>query len=231
MPLRLTAPQWRQVVRWFVRGMPSAQIAHETRLDRKRTLRALIVIRRAMTEMAPSALASAHRRQYVESLRVAATTPEGSPVREPLPVLGIYASHGQFWSIVVPANEAARIERAFRERGSDRLELPRIGPYMAVVYRRRLYRLTKPSEERTASFGQVEAFWSYLQRQLRSKGGIRRSRLNLYLAEYAWRYNHRKWTSDEQVRELMALVRRVRPGARNVAIPGALDSPMSRASY
>jgi hypothetical protein len=231
MPLRLTAPQWRQVVRWFVRGMPSAQIAHETGLDRKRTLRALIVLRRAMTELAPPALASVHRRQYAESLRVGPMVPDRSAMREPLPVLGIYVSHGEFWSVVVAENEAARIERAFRERGSERRELPRIGPYIAVVYRRRLYRLTKPNEERATSFGQVEAFWSYLQRQLRSKGGIRRSRLNLYLAEYTWRYNHRKWSADEQVRELMALVRRVRRGARNVAFPGVIDAPLSRASY
>jgi hypothetical protein len=212
MPLRLTAPQWRLVLRWFVRGMSSAQIAHETGLDRKRVLRALSVVRRAMTELAPWTLAS-------------------SLARTSQPTLGIYVSNGQFWSVVVASNEASRIERAFRERGRDRLELPRIGSYIAVVYRRRLYRLTKPGGEPATSFGQIEAFWSYLQRQLRSKGGVRRTRLNLYLAEYAWRYNHRKMAPDEQVRELMALVRRVRPGARNVAFPGLLESPLSRVSY
>ncbi len=34
-----------------------------------------------------------------------------------------------------------------------------------------------------------EGFWGYLKRNLSAKGGIRRDRLPLYLAEYVWRYN------------------------------------------
>jgi transposase-like protein len=33
--------------------------------------------------------------------------------------------------------------------------------------------------------------WGYLKRKLAAKGGIRQSRLHLYLGEYVWRYNHR----------------------------------------
>jgi len=73
------------------------------------------------------------------------------------------------------------------------------------VYRGRLYRNAEADAER-APFGQIEAFWAYLQRQLRAKGGIRRERLTLYLAEYAWRYNHRRLSPGEQVRELLSLV-------------------------
>jgi hypothetical protein len=39
-----------------------------------------------------------------------------------------------------------------------------------------------------------------------SKGGIRRRRLGLYLAEYSWRYNHRKMTPRDQIRELFRLI-------------------------
>src|SRR5262245_566273 len=53
LPLRRTATQWRAVLRWFARGGPSAQIAHETRLDRKRVLRALTVVRQAMLRSTP----------------------------------------------------------------------------------------------------------------------------------------------------------------------------------
>jgi hypothetical protein len=41
---------------------------------------------------------------------------------------------------------------------------------------------------------------------LRSRGGIRRERLSLYLAEYAWRYNNRRLSSGKQVQELATLV-------------------------
>jgi len=37
----------------------------------------------------------------------------------------------------------------------------------------------------------LEGFWGYLKRRLAAKGGIRKERLPLYLAEYVWRYNHR----------------------------------------
>lgn len=81
--------------------------------------------------------------------------------------------------------------------------------YGAVVYRGRFYRLARSgTSEGPARFGELEAFWAYLQQQLRSKGGIRPKRLGLYLAEYAWRYNHRRLSRAEQLRELFTLLRR-----------------------
>ena len=229
MPLRLTTPQWRLVLRWFARGMTSAQIARETRLDRKRILRALLVVRRRLSELAPHVVTSAHEHEEDDGLDDAQHEPASAKTR--MPVLAIYESRGRFWGEVVSAKEAARIARAVRERGPDRLELPGIGPYSAVVYRRRLYRLSEAGEGGpSTAFGQIESFWSYLQRQLRSKGGIRRSRLNLYLAEYAWRYNHRKLSPDEQVRELMLLVR-APTGVRNDALPRVSTSSFRHASH
>ena len=52
----------------------------------------------------------------------------------------------------------------------------------------------------------LEGFWGYLKRRLAAKGGIRRERLPLYLAEYVWRYNHRKLSAQEQVRSLLNLL-------------------------
>src|SRR5438093_10374864 len=53
LPLRLTAHAWKELLSWFVRGAPSAQIARETRLDRKRVLRALTSVRQAIMRTAP----------------------------------------------------------------------------------------------------------------------------------------------------------------------------------
>ena len=58
-------------------------------------------------------------------------------------------------------------------------------------------------------FGPIEAFWAYLKRQLRARGGIRRERLDLYLASFAWRYEHRKLPPAAQVEELLNLIGRV----------------------
>jgi hypothetical protein len=231
MPLRLNAAQWRLVLRWFVRGMSSAQIAHETGLDRKRVLRALLVVRRRMRDLAPAELVSAHAHDEEDSPESASSS-EPSSTRQRVPVVAIYASDAQFWGDVVPESAVARVARAVRDRGSEGLDVPGLALYSAVVYRRRLYRLTESSERGALTqFGHVEGFWSYLQRQLRSKGGIRRSRLDLYLAEYAWRYNHRKLSPDQQVRALMVLVRRTPRGVGNGAIPILTSSSLRHAAH
>jgi hypothetical protein len=86
---------------------------------------------------------------------------------------------------------------------------PGLGRFTAVVHRGHLYRLAGSAAGRPSTpFGKLEAFWAYLQRQLRAKGGIRRERLGLYLAEYAWRYNHRYLSPSEQLQELLTLVGR-----------------------
>jgi transposase-like protein len=54
----------------------------------------------------------------------------------------------------------------------------------------------------------LEGFWDYLRRRFAAKGGIRRERLPLYLAEYVWRFNHRRLSVDQQVQRLMDLLRR-----------------------
>jgi transposase len=55
----------------------------------------------------------------------------------------------------------------------------------------------------------LEGFWGYVKRRLAAKGGIRRDRLPLYVAEYVWRYNHRRCSTRQQVHLLMTLLKRV----------------------
>jgi transposase len=190
LPLRLTQPQWRELVEWFVRGASSAQIAHETGLERKRVLRALTILRRAIRHAGP-----AHADRRSDNRRAPAT-------------LGLCASHGREWAEVIPDSEVEPMLRALRTR--DRRHSfgsPALRRYAAVVYRGRLYRLGHAGNGRAVPFGRIEAFWAYVQRQLRAKGGIRRERLDLYLAEYSWRYNHRRVVHADQVRALLLLIR------------------------
>jgi hypothetical protein len=196
LPLRLTLPQWRGLLRWFIRGLPSALIAEETRLERKRVLRALTAVRAAMARTVP---------------REARRLPDASAksVRRGAATLELYVADGRVWADVMPDADAERVGRLLREN-ERLLSIDSHGLQPAgVVYHGRLYRPARSDGGRPATpFGEIEAFWAYLQRQLRAKGGIRRARLRFYLAEYAWRYNHRKQSSTEQVRELLALVRR-----------------------
>ena len=174
------------MLRWFVRGATGAEIADETGLDRKRVLRALLIVRRALH----GAEHGSHKGTRAPRILL----------------IGLRVSHGRASAEVVPQTEAEHLERSLRKRLKGQSPAPRSSRrYMAVVYRGRLVRLAESGAQRVP-FGPVEAFWAYVQRQLRSKGGIRRERLDLYLASFAWRYNRRRLSPDEQVQELLALI-------------------------
>lgn len=216
LPLRLMPRQWRTLLEWFIRGLSSAQIARETHLDRKRILRALTVVRSAMAGRIPAELD--HGRDALRPIaEEEAHELQGRTAKSRAPVLGLYVSHGHVWASLLSDAEAIHVGHAVRDRGTEGLEWPGLDPYIAVIYRGRLYRVA----ESKPTFGQIEAFWAYLQRRLRSKGGIRRARLGLYLAEYAWRYNNRKLSPADQLRELMRLIRRNPIRVRNSPIPRA----------
>ena len=200
LPLRLSLPQWKALLRWFARGAASADIALETGLERKRVLRALLVVRRAIARsMLPAGRrASAHAAPAAErhrgGWRRAATSR-----RSRFAALGLRVDGDRAWAEVIADAEAEQVVR-------DVLGRHAVSRYTAIVYRGRLYRLPASGPERVP-FGRVEAFWAYLQRQLRAKGGVRRERLGLYLAEFSWRYNHRKLAPAEQAAALLALLR------------------------
>jgi hypothetical protein len=203
-----------------VRGMTSAQIAHETQLERKRILRALTVVRSAMLESVPEAVrpAPVHRAPHAHADD--RPEPAAHHAGRPRPaLLGLRLVGESVWAEVVDEDEAEPIVRTLRERKNGRELHQAMAPeYEAVVYRGRLYRLSTADRSSTP-FGHLEGFWAYLHHRLRSKGGIRRARLGLYLAEYAWRYNHRKLTPREQVHQLFKLISRRRGGVRSVPLP------------
>ncbi|MCC7416183.1 MAG: transposase [Acidobacteria bacterium] len=194
LPLQLNTTQWRAVLYWFVRGMTSAQIAHETGLERKRVLRALTSVREAIAG------------RHAPTLAVRSTVPA------PAPIIGLSLIDGAAFAAVLAPEEAEGFLAAI---GGDGRRQPRLVawtgalPYAAVVYRGRFYRLAAVAEEAQPRFGPLEAFWAYLRYRLRSRRGIRRERLGLYLAEYAWRYNRRAVPYPEQLRELFARLRRL----------------------
>ena len=191
MPLRLSPQQWRAILRWFVRGAASATIAHETGLERKRVLRALLIVRRALLR----ATALGARRPVVLSRTTKAAT------------IGLRTADGVVSAELISETESEQLGTWLRRHKKLRLiVLPRLQRYAGVVYRGRLYRVADTGPGR-APFGQVEAFWAYLQRQLRATGGIRRERLAVYLAAYAWRYNHRRTPQLKQIEELLSLIR------------------------
>jgi transposase len=207
LPLRLTAENWRELLKWFVRGAPSAQIAHETRLERKRVLRALTAVRRAILRSPNNGRRGRARGSDANGRHVGPRESAKYP-RPRSATIGLYVVNGRVGAAVIPEGEAEQLGTILRERKSLHSHVsPSLQRYAAVVYRGRFYRLARATAGHPAArFGRIEAFWAYLQRNLRGKGGIRRERLELYLSEYVWRYNHRHLSPAEQLRKLLELI-------------------------
>jgi hypothetical protein len=53
LPLYLTKEQWKEIIKWFLLEQSSQNIAIRTSLERGRVLRALTIIRRALTRDVP----------------------------------------------------------------------------------------------------------------------------------------------------------------------------------
>lgn len=52
----------------------------------------------------------------------------------------------------------------------------------------------------------IESFWGHFKRRLKITGGIRTSRLPLFLGEEVWRFNHRRKSLDHKVEALFHLL-------------------------
>jgi transposase len=211
LPLRLTRAQWRRLLRWFMLGQSSASIAREARLERRRVLRALRVVRQAMAkDISPvffGAGKSTHPAFRVqEGKRGRGTTKQA--------VFRIMWQGGQVFAEVVPRLDAKTLLPLLRKqivpRSLVNFRVPSAG--IAIAAGGQFTRLVDPGRTLSSGpSGQInapEGFWGYLKVRLAAKGGIRRGRLPLYLAEYVWRYNHRRLSVEDQVKRLFRLLQR-----------------------
>ena len=264
LPLRLSPGEWRRLLRWFVLGQSAEVIAQEARLERKRVLRALIVVRQAMVRDVPHVfsgvvevdetyLGGSWRNRRLAK-RVQGTKRGRGTTKQA--VFGILCRGGLVWAQVVPNVEAKtllpllhqRVQRGsivcsdpftsytgvaaggYVHRLVDQARRSAIGKELATLLwfsgvwprlvgawcGRLLPLLGLPAQRGATSsafsdrqgshVNGLEGFWGYLKRRLAAKGGVRRERLPLYLAEYVWRYNHRRLLGPEQVKTLFKLL-------------------------
>lgn len=222
LPLRLSPRQWRELLGWFVRGLSGQAIAQETGLQRKRILRALLVVRQAMAwevppvfrgtvEVDETYLGGAWKNKRANQRSAGTKRGRGTTKT---PAFGILCRNGQVWAQIVPDVEAKTLLPLIRRRVkrgsivcSDTWK-----SYTGIAATGYVHRLVEHgqgqfSNRRGSHINGLEGFWGYLKRRLAAKGGIRRESLPLYLAEYVWRYNHRRLSFRQQVQTLMGLLR------------------------
>ena len=127
-------------------------------------------------------------------------------------VFGILCRNEKVWAELIDSVEAKQLQpRILKQvrKGSTVFSDTWRG-YTGIAAKGYVHRLVKHSKDSYVTNGNhingLEGFWGYLKRKLAAKGGIRPSRLHLYLGEYVWRYNHRYLDLKEQENYLIKLL-------------------------
>jgi len=220
LPLRLTRGEWRRLLRWFLLGQSAAVIARETRLDRKRVLRALHLVRRAMADDMPPPFADAIEldETLLERLQIQTSAAPSGGARKPgrgsikQAVFRIMWRDGEVRAEVLPNLEAKTLLLLLEKGLRTPANSATLHTYTGIAAGGHIYRVVGPMQAVRSGPGghlnPLEGFWGYLKRRLSAKGGVRRNRLPLYLGEYVWRYNHRNLSDADQVKRLLKLIQR-----------------------
>jgi transposase-like protein len=128
-------------------------------------------------------------------------------------VFGILCRNGHVWAEIVPNVEADTLLPLLKQRVvtgaivcSDTFK-----SYTGIAARGYVHRLVKHEQQeysdgRGNHINGLEGFWGYLKRMLAAKGGIRKERLSLYLAEYVWRYNQRGLKTGDKIKCILPLI-------------------------
>lgn len=115
------------------------------------------------------------------------------------PVIGILAKENKVFAKILNF-EPEEINSVLKEGVKTQEEWMK---NFALVYKNSFYRLVP---KKSSEIDALEVFWGYLKRKLSEKGGIRKEKLDLYVGEYAWRFNHRSLSIKEQQEILFNLI-------------------------
>jgi transposase-like protein len=222
LPLRLTRKQWKEILRLFVLNLSSNKIAEQTGITKPRILRSLMYVRGSMSLDIPEIFSGTVEvdETYIggqwknkrKAIRSKGTKRGKGTTKQP--VFGILARKGKVWAEIVDDTSANTLQTLINKKvskGSTVCSDTWRG-YTGIASHGYVHRMVKHSDGQFSNgkgthINGLEGFWGYLKRQLSAKGGIRRDRLALYLGEYIWRYNHRKLSTDSQVKKLLNLLR------------------------
>jgi len=129
------------------------------------------------------------------------------------PVFGILCRGGKVWAEVVPDVQAKTLIPlvSSRVKRGSVVCSDTLNSYTGIAAKGYVHRLVEHgigeySDGKGSHIKGLEGFWGYLKRRLVTKGGIRKERIPLYLAEYVWRYNHRKLSFKDKTKTMLTLL-------------------------
>ncbi|MCJ7522555.1 MAG: IS1595 family transposase [Dehalococcoidia bacterium] len=221
LPLHLSRAEWKRLLRWFLLGLSSAATSREAGLGREQVLRALTMGREAMVRDIPPVFEGVVEidetylggswRNKRKSTRIQGSKRGRGTSKQA--VFGILCRSGQVWAEVVPNVEANTLIPLLRKqvaKGSIVCS-DTFRSYTGVAARGYVHRFVKHDQQEYVDaqgnhINGLEGFWGYPTRKLVAKGGIRRERLPLYLAEYVWRHNHRNMEIKDQIKLILSML-------------------------
>lgn len=221
-PLHFEASEWKAVAMPFLKGFSSNGVALESGFERKRVLRALLLIRQVMSADIPKVFSGKVEvdetylggRWKNKRLTIRRQGTKRGRGTSKTPVFGILCRSGKVWAEVVPDVEARTLIPLIKsrvKRGSTVFS-DTLHSYTGIAAKGYVHRLVEHgkgeySNGRGTHINGLEGFWGYLKRKLAAKGGIRKERLPLYLGEYVWRYNHRNMAIKDQTARILSLLK------------------------
>jgi len=225
--VNLTRYQWKKLLKWFLRCQSANAVCEETGLSKYRVLKILGLVRQNMAkdikevfegtvEVDETYLGGQKKNKRKSQLK----KDRGAYGRESKrgfgttkqPVFGILARNGKVHAELVNNTEARDLIPIITKKvkSGTRICSDTWRAYTGLATRGYVHRTVEHQRKEYVKgrnhINGLEGFWGYLKRQLASRGGIRREKLPLYLAEYVWRYNNRKLTVEKQVNKLLSLV-------------------------
>jgi ribosomal protein L37E len=197
LPLRLRTEQWEAIIRHFINNNSSNYISTETHIERRRVLRALMVLRRELKTSVNDIL-SRHTEAVLEG--VSRSFPLANTRRRPLYIL-IGRDNLVYATALSAEGKSDLIRKLKKEPVSLSIACWTPADESAAGYAYEACQVDAKVQDELLS-----SFWRYLEENLVGRGGIRYNRLPLYLAEYAWKFNHRKLSRERKLQRLINLL-------------------------
>ena len=223
-PRRIANNQLRQIISEFVLEHSTNTILSRVNVSKYKLLKILTLLRIIMTKDIPKIFSGILEvdETYLggqwknKRLSIKARVPRSKKGKGTTkqPIFGILCRSGKVWAELVNNVEKEDLQPLIEKQVirdsvvcSDTWRA-----YTGIASKGYVHRLVKHSENEYSDkhgnhINGLEGFWGYLKRKLVAKGGIRKSRLHLYLGEYIWRYNHRKYSFKKQVDILLNLTK------------------------
>jgi len=218
--LRISENKWRLVLDSFLRDGTGTAVARETNIGINQAYQLLKATRELMFGDQPSNLKGpleiddAFLGPRWHNRRKWQRTGKRGRGTDQQPILGVFDSKTKkVIATVAPHVKWKHIHRFLKER-APKSRIIYTDTYTAYHLADRHGYRHKTVDHQSYEYARgritvnhIESFWGYIKRRFKVIGGIRKKYINLYLAEWVWRYNHRQWSREAKVNKLIKLLK------------------------